>query len=64
MDTGVTTVDELRRELRHDRRRAWVRLLLSPEVDRVFPVRFCQVVIGPRPSGWEHRRWEYPEWKS
>jgi len=63
MDTGVTTVDELRRELRHDRRRAWVRLLLSPEVDRVFPVRFCQVVIGPRPSGWEHRRWEYPEWK-
>jgi hypothetical protein len=51
MGTGVTTVEDLRRELRHDGRTAWVCLLLGPEVDGVFPVRFCQVVIGPRPSG-------------
>ncbi len=62
MDTGVTTVEELRRELSHARRTAWVRLLLGPEVDGVFPVRFCKLVIGLRPSGWEHRRWDYPGW--
>lgn len=47
-------------ELRHDRRTAWVRLLLGQEADRVAPVRFGQVVVGARPDGWEDRRWVYP----
>jgi hypothetical protein len=62
MDAGVTTVEELRRELGHDRRTAWLRLLLGPDAEGIVPVRFGQVVVGPRPDGWEERRWVYPGW--
>lgn len=62
MDTGVITVEELREELRHDRRAAWVRLLLGAERNGVALVRYGQVVIGGRPAGWGDRRWIYPGW--
>jgi hypothetical protein len=62
MDRGMTTIQEVQRELSRDRRTAWARLLLGPVTDGVAPVRFGQVVVGPRPNGWEGRRWVYPGW--
>jgi len=62
MDTGVTTIAELRASMTRDRRKAWVRVLLGAEEDGVAPLRSGQILVGPKPEGWEPRRWTYREW--
>ena len=62
MDQGITTTDELWATLARDRRRAWVRLLLGRETDGVAPIRSGLIIVGPKPEGWESRRWIYPDW--
>lgn len=62
MDTGNTTVGELREELKHSGGHAWVRLLLGPQSESGSPLRFGKILVGPRPAGWAHRRWTYGDW--
>ena len=58
----MTTIAELRTSLPRDHRKAWVRLLLGVEEDGVAPIRSGQIIVGPKPDGWEPRRWTYPGW--
>jgi hypothetical protein len=61
MDQGNLTIDELRALLARDRRRAWVKLVVGPEEDGTAPIWAAQVTVGPKPPGWQTRRWAYPD---
>jgi hypothetical protein len=62
MDTGVVLIDEVAGWLRRDRRGAWVRVLVGPEVEEERPLRFAEILVGSEPPGWEHRTWTYSGW--
>ena len=63
MDTGVTGVGEVATWLRRDRRRVWVRALVGPsEIEGERSLRFAELLVGPRPDGWERRSWRFPGW--
>ncbi len=51
----------LKDRLTTDRRSAWMKLVIGASVSGPVPVWLAQIVVGPRPDGWETRRWDYPE---
>ncbi len=62
MDTGVVPIAEVVGWLRRDRRGAWLRLLVGPGTEGEKQIRFAEILIGPKPAGWEQRTWLYPAW--
>lgn len=43
------------------RRRAWIRAVVGTEEDGLAPLWYGQIIVGPKPDGWEPRDWVYPD---
>ncbi len=61
MDQGKIEISAVQSVLGHDKRSAWVKLLLGPAEDGIKPVWSALAIVGPLPELRDPLRWEYKQ---
>lgn len=61
MEQGTIVIEDLLRNLRSRRSRAWIHAVIGRSTDGYAPLLHALIVVGLRPAGWAEQKWTYGE---